>query len=33
VLKDAGKQVEEKLKTEKDKLEKSLGGLQGLFDK
>jgi uncharacterized protein involved in outer membrane biogenesis len=33
VLKDAGKQVEEKLNTEKDKLEKSLGGLKGLFDK
>lgn len=33
VLKDAGKQVKEKLNTEKDKLEKSLGGLKGLLDK
>ncbi len=33
VLKDAGKQVEEKFNTEKDKLEKSLGGLKGLLDK
>lgn len=33
VLKDAGKQLEEKLNTEKDKLDKSLGGLKGLFDK
>lgn len=33
VLKDAGKLVEDKLKTEKDKLERSLGEIKGLFDK
>ena len=33
VLKDAGKQVKEKFNAEKDKLEKSVDELKGLFDK
>ncbi len=33
VLKEAGKQAKEKFNAEKDKLEKSVDGLKGLFDK